>query len=391
MKNSYRVCLFSDTVCDPNGVSRFIQDMARVSQKQDKELFVITSTSKKFCENLPNVFIIKPLVRIKMPYYETLDLVLPNYSKMMKLVKKLNPDMIHISTPGPVGLIGLIIARRLKLQIAGVYHTNFPEYMYSNTGSKTVRSISRFVMRQFYRKFSLVFTRSDEYIPELEEKIGIDRDKIKTIPHGIDIDKFTHEAKDHEIWHDLHNPNGVKILYVGRLTVEKNVQFLLEIWKELKKIDDEDIQDAELILLGEGALDKEAQQLKELKVFPLGLKRGLELAKYYASSDFFVFPSETDTLGQVVMEAMASGLGVIVSDVGGPQSLVDESRGFVLSCQDKEAWLQTSVKMIKDQTLRQKLGANGIEFMKDRSIYNTFEYFFAEQTKACILHYNEKK
>ncbi len=160
LEKNIKICLFTDTICDANGVSRFLQDMAKESVKNDVTLNILSSTSKSYCEKFENVFIFKPLLKMKMPFYKELDLVFPPFLQMSQKVKELQPDVIHISTPGFVGFIGLLIALKNKIPIVGTYHTDFPMYIYSNTKSKLAKNITKFYMKLFYKKFHYLITRS---------------------------------------------------------------------------------------------------------------------------------------------------------------------------------------------------------------------------------------
>ena len=106
-----KICLISDTIYDVNGVSRFIQDITKESKKQNKIFYVIGSTKKVHYEDIPNIINIKPIFTIKMPFYKSLDLVFPNFFKIKSQILKLKPDLLHISTPGTVGLCALITAK----------------------------------------------------------------------------------------------------------------------------------------------------------------------------------------------------------------------------------------------------------------------------------------
>jgi len=173
-----KICLFTDTFCDANGVSRFLQDMAKESLSSKVELNIITSTVKNYCPKLDNVFILKPFFRIKMPFYKELDLVFPPIRQMVKKVKELQPDVIHISTPGFIGIIGTLIALKYKIPVIGTYHTDFPMYIYSNTRLKLAKNITTLFMKLFYKKFTALVTRSQEYIEVINQDICIKKEKI---------------------------------------------------------------------------------------------------------------------------------------------------------------------------------------------------------------------
>ena len=371
-----KICIITDTFCDVNGVSRFISDILKQSLNNEKNIYVITSTAKKYCEDLDSLYNIKPTIHIKMPFYNELDLVLVSYKKMGQLVDMINPDIIHISTPGPVGLYGLKIAKKRKLPIVGIYHTDFPKYVYKNTKSNIMKKISIKFMQYFYKNFSLVIARSKEYISTICNDIKLDSSKVKFLKYGIDIKKFNPSFKNNSIWKNYGiNKNHLKFLYVGRITKEKNIEFLFEVWKQIFK----KYKNISLIMVGSGEIEKYKKITKNNNIFFLGHKEKKELSTIYASSDYFIFPSTTDTLGQVVMEALASGTPAIVSDVGGPKNIIngsDKQVGYIIEHDNLDIWKNQIEKIIKSNNLKQ-LSNNAKWYMDNHSIKKSYEDYIA--------------
>jgi glycosyltransferase involved in cell wall biosynthesis len=370
-----KIVLFTDTIGDLNGVSRFLQDMAEKAVKNGDDLQIIASTAK-YCPDRENIHNFLPRFRIRMPYYRELDLAFPHAEIIESFVRTESPDLIHISTPGPVGILGRKIAKKMNIPMLGTYHTDFPAYIRDITGSDFLKRLTDRWMRHFYKEFVHVFSRSEIYAKVMHDEIGIAQEKISYIRHGTNLKRFSPGFRMDNIWqiHGLHE-ESVKVLYVGRLSREKNIPFLLDVWAELKK-KFPDIH-AELALVGEGRCKKKALEMRETGVRYIGPILGEMLSSFYASADLFVFPSATDTLGQVVMEASASGIGVIVSDVGGPSSLLsnDEKSGYALDASDTAVWVETLQKLIEDKALRKALGSAGEAFMRSFPIEHSYEDF----------------
>lgn len=361
-----KTLLFSDTVYDPNGVSRFIQDMAQVAQNKGDDFKVITSTKKKFIHSKTDNIINTPaLYTLAMPFYHELDLVFPSYSKIKKEFVRFNPDVVNIATPGVIGWMGLRLAKKYKKKIVGTYHTDFSAYMYENLKSVTAKKIALAYLRYFYKDFNTLFTRSKKYLLHIEDEINIDRTKVTVLPFAIDIEKFSPEFKERAIWQKYGLDEKPKLLYVGRLTVEKNIKFLVEVYKE--------IEDVDFVFVGEGSLGRYIR--KELpNATLLGLKNGLELSVLYASSDLFVFPSTTETLGQVVMEAMASQVATIVSNKGGQLDFCTQDNAAVLPI-ETHLWRQTIKQLLRDRSKRETMAKRGYEDILKISLealYNRF-------------------
>jgi len=373
-----KICLFTDTICDANGVSRFLQDMAKESLKQeDVEFNILSSTVKTYCDELQNVHIFKPVFRMLMPFYKELDLVIPPAFKMAKKVKELKPDVMHVSTPGFIGVVGVFIAWRYKIPLIGTYHTDFPMYLYKNTNSNIIKNITSFFMRLFYIKFKALATRSREYIDNIYNDIKFSKDKIYFLQPGTNIKSFDPKYYNENLWENYKlNSSYTKFLYVGRASKEKNLDILFERWKEFYHKSEQ--KNSYLVIVGNGDLEKHKEELRSYNVVFLGHKQKEELSSIYASSDVFVFPSTTDTLGQVVLEAMSSATPVIVTDEGGPAGIVNGSEdnvGYVINTKQKDKWINTFIKIENGEIDTNELGQNGYKYSRNFSITNTFNSF----------------
>lgn len=377
-RDNIKIVLFTDTICDANGVSRFLQDMAKEANKKNIHFNILSSTVKTYCDPLDNVHIFKPTFKMLMPFYKELDLVWPPIFQMAKKFKELDPDVVHISTPGFIGLIGLLIAMRYKKPIVGTYHTDFPMYLYKNTNSKIVKGVVSFFMRLFYIKFKALATRSREYIENIHNDIKFKKENIHFLQPGTNIESFDPKYYDENLWEKYGlNSNYKKFLYVGRATKEKNLDVLFEKWKEFYNKSDQ--KSSYLVIVGNGDLEKYKDDLKGYNVVFLGHKQKEELSTIYASSDIFVFPSTTDTLGQVVLEAMASATPVIVTDEGGPCGIVngsDENVGFVIPSSEKGQWIQKFMEIEKEEIDTKLMGENAHKYAQNFSISNTFDSFY---------------
>jgi glycosyltransferase involved in cell wall biosynthesis len=371
-----KICIITDTFCDVNGVSRFIGDILKQSFMNEKNIYVITSTTKTYCEKLDNLHNIKPIIKIKMPFYKELDLVLPSYQKMKSLVDTINPDIIHISTPGLIGFYGLKIAKKRNLPIVGIYHTDFPKYVYKNTNSKFMKSIATKLMQSFYKDFSLLITRSKEYIPTIHNDLKLCPSKVKLLRHGTNTTKFHPKYFNDSIWTNYNiEKKHMKFLYVGRISKEKNIEFLFDVWENIYA----KYKNISLIMVGSGDIKKYQKKCHDLNIHFLGHKENEELSSLYASSDYFIFPSTTDTLGQVILEALASATPAIVSDMGGPKVIINASEkqvGYVIKHDNLNSWVSKLEEIIKNSN-KNELSQNAREYMCKHSIDKSFENYIS--------------
>lgn len=383
-----RVCLFTDTLGDINGVSRFIRGVAEQSLLVGRSLDVLTST-RFACPAQPNIHNLAPHVAFAMPGYRHLELALPPRSRLVRLADSLRPDAVHVSTPGPVGLVGRAYAIRRRLPLLGTYHTDFPAYVDHLLEDEACTWLCRRVMERFYRPFDRVFTRSDEYARSVEA-LGVSPGRIPRLLPGIDTEAFHPRFRDGAIWGRLGIPPGApKVLYVGRVSVEKNLPLLARVWAGVAAATDHLGEAAPvLVVVGDGPYRPPMEaRLAGRRAHFLGFRHGPELSALYASSDLFAFPSTTDTLGQVVMEAQSAGLGVIVTDRGGPASVVNaqgrpDQTGYVLPATDAPRWAGVITRLCADPALRRALGANARRKIGPMSIRHSFEHFWGEHVAA---------
>ncbi|WP_052502782.1 glycosyltransferase [Halarcobacter anaerophilus] len=367
MKN-IKICLVSDTVFDINGVSRFTQDFSKQALKFEKDFVVLTSTKKVPEEEFENIININPIFRMKMPFYKSLDLVFPNFFKIKEEIKRLNPDLLHISTPGTVGLSALICAKLLKIPVVGIYHTDFPAYLYKNTKKSFVKKGTIKFLKFFYSPYKALFCRSEEYFKTLKEQLNFEDEELYLLKAGIDIKSFDSSFKDNSIWEKYKvDKSRFKVLYVGRVSLEKNVHKLLAFWQKAE------LKNSQLILVGDKELK---EQISDPTITYLGKRRGEELSKIYASSDCFIFPSTTDTLGQVVMEALSSGLPAIVTNKGGPKTFVTEKFGYILDINSFDEVKKALEELSKKDEKYYQKSKKAYEYMRDKSISHSFLDFW---------------
>lgn len=379
-----RVTLFTDTLGDVNGVSRFIRDAAAHAQRTGKCLQVVTSSRMDVPEQ-ENIRNFRPMLAMRMPGYENLEVALPPLVGMLRHARQFRPDVIHISTPGPVGAVGCLAARMLRIPLVGVYHTDFPAYVERLFDDQSLTHITERAMRFFYKPFSALLARSQGYAQSLR-KLGIPPGRISPLKPGIMIDDFHPRFKDPLVWAHAGTgrPHPVRAVFVGRVSVEKNLPMLAQVWKRADRLLREKGLDAELIIVGDGPYRAQMEsELRATRARFLGFRHGPELSRLYASSDIFIFPSITDTLGQVVMESQASGVPVIVTDQGGPKEVVIGGvTGFVLPHDKPDLWIAGIVELIADPERRERMGRAAHVYMQGFSLAYSFDHFWEVHERA---------
>lgn len=383
-KRPLRVCLFTDTLGDVNGVSRFIRTIAETALERGDELHVLTST-RFACPDRPNVWNIMPRYARAMPGYATLEVVWPDAGALVRRAGTLKPDVVHVSTPGPVGMVGRRFAVRRGLPLVGTYHTDFPAYVGHLFDDDALAWVCSAAMRRFYAPFARVFTRSDEYRAAMG-RVGIGGAKVVRLLPGIDVRAFDAGLKDETgaVWRGMvgARAGSVKALYVGRVSVEKNLPMLVRAWGRIAGACRSRGVDVQLVVVGDGPYrEKMERELAGEDVVFAGFRHGTELGTIYASSHVFVFPSTTDTLGQVVMEAQCAALPVVVTDRGGPKGVVaDGVTGFVAGTE--RGFGDAAVRLLTEEGLRERMGAAARAAMAPMSIEKSFQEFWRVHEEA---------
>jgi len=294
-------------------------------------------------------------------------------------------DAVHTSTPGPVGLVGRAAAALGGAPVCGVYHTDFPAYLEDLYASRFMGRATAQAMRAFYCGMRRVFSRSEEYVQSLVG-LGIERERIVALRPGVETATFRPEFRDGAVWRTVDGvrAGAVKALYCGRVSTEKNLPLLVTAWRAAHARLGALGVDSQLIVVGGGPyLAPMRRALQDGSAAFAGYRHGSQLSALYASSDLFVFPSATDTLGQVVLEAQASGVPVLVSDQGGPRQVVEAGvTGLVLPAAEARAWEDAIVSLLGDDDRRKAMGASAHPWAQRFSIRASFEHFWKTHEAA---------
>ncbi|MBN1558096.1 MAG: glycosyltransferase [Lentisphaerae bacterium] len=335
-----RLLWFTDTVAELNGVAVTMREIAARAHASGRAVKLVTCLAdhEDRAALPPGVLLLPCIYHVTPGFYSAWTLRLPSLLRAMDAIAAEDPDEIVISTPGPVGLVGVAAARLLRIRCTGVYHTDFTRQADQFIGDHWVSSVVETYTRGFFTLMDEVRVPTVRYMSMLEER-GLDMSKMKLFSRGIEPEFAICDERRQAEWRErLSIPPGAPVLlWAGRLGREKNLDFLFRVYHAvaLRR------PDARLVLAGDGP---ETERLRaEYRAEPrIAFTRRLDradLPHLYGMADAFVFPSTTDTFGMVVLEAQACGLPAVVSDVGGPQELVDSGKtGFVVRADDLDAW-----------------------------------------------------
>jgi glycosyltransferase involved in cell wall biosynthesis len=228
-------------------------------------------------------------------------------------------------------------------------------------------------MHWFYGQLDTVFVNSEEYRQSWIKR-GLDPAKLQIFPRGLDTELFTPARRDPGFWKKFGPTNGdVRLLYVGRVSKEKDLDVLAKAYRQLR---DEGLS-IQLLIVGHGPYSEALSETVPDAIFT-GYLRGKELATAYASADVFAFPSTTDTFGNVIIEAQASGVPVIVSDSGGPKELVENNEnGLITKSHDVEDFTRAIRELVADPVLRKRMGNRARQSVIDRTWPSAFRKFWS--------------
>jgi phosphatidylinositol alpha 1,6-mannosyltransferase len=231
------------------------------------------------------------------------------------------PDLVHVASPTPLGVAGLRWARRHAVPVVSSHHTHFVSYL-PHYRLRRLANLGWSYLRWFHDHCEVTYAPSASAAAELRRR-SIDNVELWT--RGVDLQRFAPSFRDDELRRSL-SPDGAPILlYVGRLVAEKNLADLVRAAGILRAWQ----TPAVLVIVGDGPMRNALQQQLPHAHFP-GFQYGDDLARWYASSDLLVFPSTTETFGNVVQEALASGLPVVGVQKGGVADLITPGRnGFL--------------------------------------------------------------
>ncbi len=371
LRNSKRAW-FTDTLEDVNGVANTIRRMTSAGIAAGADLLVVTSRSTITITDIP-IKNFLPIGEFELPEYELQKLSFPPILHMIDFIQQEGFTELIISTPGPIGVTALIAGKMLGLRMTGIYHTDFPQYIRILTDDSFLESLTWGYMQWFYSQFETILVNSEHYRKAWIDR-GIDGEKLRIMPRGLDTALFHPAHRDSDFWRNHgKRDDEVGLLYVGRVSREKDLEVLVKACDILihKKVS------FRPLIVGDGPFLEEMKKLLPSGIFT-GYLAGIDLAKAYASADAFVFPSTTDTFGNVIIEAQAAGLPCVVSDAGGPRELVQDGvDGFVTKSLDAVALASALARLIADPTLRQSMSLRSREKVESRDWREAFEKFWA--------------
>ncbi len=344
-----RVALIADGIGSMHGVTHTIEQI-RERGVPGFEVEVI-GTDAGVDRRLPAA------AELELPFYAGLRLGVPGLPDLVEALADGGYDLVHVTAPGPAGVAATLLGRITGVPLLASYHTELAAYAGMRSEDGGVEAIARSALGAFYAAPGIVLSPSPAADRSLLE-LGAEESRIGRWERGVDTDRFDPSKADRDAY-----PGELKVLYAGRLTREKGIDLLAESFLRARRADPR----LHLLLAGGGPEEAELRErLGEHATF-LGWLGGEELACAYASADVFLFASSTDTYGQVILEAAASGLPVVAVAEGGPAALVENRHTGLLCRPDPDHLAGALLQLAAAPDLRRQLGLAGAEAARERS------------------------
>jgi glycosyltransferase involved in cell wall biosynthesis len=358
-----RVLVVSDTTDDVNGVALGLRRLAQRARREGLDLRLCgVGPGEHVTVDDDGIVRIPSMMNLPLPEYPQLTLGLPHLPSLLGYVIKEEIDLVQCSTPGPVGLAGLVAGRLAGVPVIGQFHTDVPEYAARLTGDPVVAAIVGRYVGWFYGLVDEVLAPSLA-VAERLAALGVPASKVRRIPRGIDLDLFSPARRNEHAFESFGLNGEPKVLYVGRLSREKGLDELVAGFRGLA----DDIPTAKLLLIGDGPYGAELRResIGDLggRVIFTGEVIGERLAEMLASSDIFVYPSETETFGNAIVEAQAAGVPVIVASRGAAsENVIDGVTGLVVDARNPAEICAAMRVLLGDPARRKQMGARAAEF-----------------------------
>ena len=329
-----RVAFFTDSFHEVNGVALTSREFVGFAKRQRFPFFSVHAgprTAYRQDDALETFEIASSPLVLRLERDLSFDLLFYRHRKRIwRQLLEFAPDLVHVTGPSHAGMLGAMLAYELKVPLVASWHTNIHEFAARRLQPKLSwlrerprRSLTDFAERQsldwavrFYQLARLAYAPNPELVTMLAQRTGR---PAYLMTRGIDTDLFSPERR-------TRNDGDFVIGLVGRLSPEKNVRLLAALERALLE---KGVRDCRFVIVGEGSERRWLERSLQRAEFT-GVLSGGALANAYANMDAFVFPSQTDTFGNVVLEAMASGVPVVVSKEGGPKFLVaSRKNGYI--------------------------------------------------------------
>lgn len=370
-----RIALFSETYLPQrNGVALILDRLVQQLVAAGHEVLLVVPVSWR-PRGEATVPVGVQVVRVRglpLPKYPDLTIGLPFSPSVTRAVEAFQPDIVHVATEYTMGITGLRLARKLGVPAVASFHTNIPGTL-PYYGFPWAAEQCWEYLRWFHNQAEVTFCPSETNRKTLAQR-GFHN--VQVWARGVDTEQFAPGHRSADVRERNGPTDALHLLYVGRLTPEKDLPVLFEAYRRVRANGGPPVH---LVLAGDGAYSPKMQAIAPEDVTFAGYLEGAELSAVYSSADVFVFPSRVETLGNVVLEALASGLPVVGAAEGGTlENVRDGVNGVLCAPGDARAFADGIQRVVRDHGYRRTLAENARSWATERTWDRAFAPLIAK-------------
>lgn len=379
-----KICLVTETYPpEINGVAKTLYRISQDLKVLGHSVTIVRphQSGEAKVSKIPHITIVPSL---PIPVYKGLHFGLPCRALLKKIWGNDRPDIVYVATEGPLGVSAINLARKMKIAVTSGFHTNFHKYM-RHYRLPIMSKLTEHFLKKTHNKTLRTFAPTEDAIEQLNQ-MGVKNTHL--LSRGVDTELFNPSKRDHalrESWGiKSDNPETQYVaIFVSRIAAEKNIPLAINAFKRIKA----DNPDASCIFVGDGpekhTLEKNYPEFKFV-----GTQTGEMLAKYYASGDLFIFPSLTETFGNVIPEAMASSLISIAFNYAAPKALIENNiTGYLAKYNDSNCFMKTIDRALSQKSNWEKMRKKARQKAEQLNWINIVENF-AEDLHKAYQEYN---
>ncbi len=316
---------------------------------------------------------------VPIPGYSQLRLGLPASRRLRKLWQLNRPDLVHVATEGPLGASAITVARQMGIPVTSSFHTNFDQYT-RDYRIGWLKPVVAAWLRRVHNRTLRTFAPTGDLLKRLATDGYAN---LRLLSRGVDPELFSPSRRDETLrasWGI--KPGEIVVIHVGRIAAEKNYPLLFRCFDALKAVEPR----VRLVLVGDGPMLSAYQRQRPDAIFT-GFYTGVNLARHYASGDLYLHASNTETFGNVITEAMASGLAVSAFDYAAAHEFIrHDKNGLVAPLDHESAFFDNAIRLVLEPALRERLAAAGRTTVEGLSWDTVIDRFATDLTEAITDH-----
>ena len=355
VREKLKIAIVTETwLPEINGVSLSLMHICKGLQKRGHKILLIRPTQKqKSFEFTPHRECLVSGQAI--PKYKQMQFGWPQYRKVSQALDEFSPDLVHIVTEGPLGLAVLQVTKAKNIPVTSGFHSSFQDFSRFYNLSFLIKPIQHYL--KWFHNHTLVTCVPSQDTAEAIRKFGA-KCKIEVVKTGVDVERFSPNFRNSMLrrsWGACEQTTVM--LYVGRISQEKEIQVLIDSYLNIREDSDQKLK---MVIVGDGPDLKRLQHYcKDSDVIFTGILRDQALAEVFASADVFTFASQVETFGNVVLEAMASGLAVVAYDYACAKQYLNAESAFLAPLGQKAQFIQY-LKQLPSNSVLHSMGQHAL-------------------------------